>query len=139
VVLKLAPNTTPDPFTFTDVTGVPLSTEQISSPITVSGITAPALISIVGGEYELGSNPGVWTSIAGTVSNGDTVRVRHTSAATYSTAVDTTLTIGGVPDTFTSTTEAPVGIPTLSEWAQIGMAGLLIGGGLLALRKRSTM
>ena len=30
-----------------------------------------------------------------------------------------------------------VGIPTLSEWAQIGMAALLLGGGLLALRKQS--
>jgi hypothetical protein len=28
-------------------------------------------------------------------------------------------------------------IPTLSEWAQIGMAALLMGGGLLALCKRS--
>ena len=27
------------------------------------------------------------------------------------------------------------GIPTLSEWAQVGMAALLVGGGLLALRK----
>lgn len=26
-------------------------------------------------------------------------------------------------------------IPTLSEWAQIGMAALLVGGGLLALRR----
>ena len=30
-----------------------------------------------------------------------------------------------------------VGIPTLSEWAQIGMAALLVGGGLVALRKQS--
>jgi hypothetical protein len=30
-----------------------------------------------------------------------------------------------------------VGIPTLSEWAQIGMVALLLGGGLLALRKQS--
>ncbi len=28
------------------------------------------------------------------------------------------------------------GIPTLSEWAQIGMAALLVGGGLVALRRR---
>lgn len=27
-------------------------------------------------------------------------------------------------------------IPTLSEWAQIGMVALLLGGGLLALRKK---
>lgn len=26
-------------------------------------------------------------------------------------------------------------VPTLSEWAQIGMAGLLVGGGLLAIRR----
>ena len=29
------------------------------------------------------------------------------------------------------------GIPTLSEWAQIGMVALLVLGGLLALRRRS--
>lgn len=100
-------DTTPDPFTFVDVTGVPLSTVQTSNAITVNGITAPAPLSIVGGEYELGSNPGTWSSSDGTVANGDTVRVRHTSAATASTAVDTTLTIGGVFDTFTSTTLGP--------------------------------
>lgn len=32
---------------------------------------------------------------------------------------------------------APTAIPTLSEWSQIGMAALLVGGGLLAIRKRS--
>lgn len=31
--------------------------------------------------------------------------------------------------------QASAGIPTLSEWAQVGMAGLLVGGGLLALRR----
>lgn len=34
---------------------------------------------------------------------------------------------------------SPAGIPTLSEWAQIGMVALLVGGGLLAIRKRSTL
>ncbi len=29
------------------------------------------------------------------------------------------------------------GIPTLSEWAQIGMAALLVGGGLLAIRRQA--
>jgi hypothetical protein len=28
-------------------------------------------------------------------------------------------------------------IPTLSEWAQIGMAALLVGGGLWAMRRRA--
>jgi len=31
---------------------------------------------------------------------------------------------------------AATAIPTLSEWAQIGMAALLVGGGLLALRRQ---
>lgn len=31
----------------------------------------------------------------------------------------------------------PAGIPTLSEWAQIGMAALLVGGGLLAIRRQA--
>lgn len=34
---------------------------------------------------------------------------------------------------------AAASIHTLSEWAQIGMAGLLVGGGLLAIRRRSTL
>jgi len=33
------------------------------------------------------------------------------------------------------TTTPTAGIPTLSEWAQIGMAALLVGGGLVALRR----
>lgn len=37
---------------------------------------------------------------------GNTVKVRHTSSASNSTAVNTTLTIGDVSDTFTSTTVA---------------------------------
>ncbi|MDE2180270.1 MAG: FG-GAP repeat protein, partial [candidate division NC10 bacterium] len=101
-------DSTPDPFTFTDVTGVPLSTVQTSNAITVSGLSIPAPISVAGGAYEVNGS-GLWI-ISGSdlmVFNGDTVRVRHTSAATYSTAVNTTLTIGGVSDTFTSTTLNP--------------------------------
>ncbi len=36
--------------------------------------------------------------------HGDSVRVRHTSAGNFNTATDTTLTVGGESDTFTSTT-----------------------------------
>jgi len=104
---------TPNAFTFTDVTGVALSTVQTSNAITVSGITAPAAITIVGGQYELNSS-GTWTSSPGTVANTNTVRVRHTSSATNSTAVNTTLTIGGVSDTFTSTTLADGNGPDLT-------------------------
>jgi hypothetical protein len=109
-------NTTPDPFSFTDVTGVPLSTVQTSNAITVSEITDPAPISIVGGEYAI--NGGIWTSAPGAVSNGNTVKVRHTSSSTNITAVHTTLTIGGIADTFTSTTLATLLGPDLTgSWS----------------------
>ena len=38
-------------------------------------------------------------------------------------------------DAFDAQAPVAAGIPTLSEWAQVGMATLLVGGGLLALRK----
>ncbi len=105
----LAEDTTPDAFNFVDVTDVPLSTVQTSNAITVSGINSNAPVSIVGGEYSV--NGGGFTSAAGSVINGDSVAVRHTSSAAFSTPVDTTLTIGGVPGVFTSTTLAADTVP----------------------------
>lgn len=95
-------DTVPDPFTFTDTTGVALSTLQQSNAITVFGVNAPTPISVVGGQYQI--NGGAWTSVAGSVSDGQTVAVSHTSSALYVTATNTTVTIGGVSDTFTTTT-----------------------------------
>jgi hypothetical protein len=97
-------DTTPDQFTFTDQTNVSLNTVITSNSITVSGINAAASISVSGGTYSI--NGGAYTSASGTVTNGQTVSVRHTSSASNSTATNTTLTIGGVSDVFTSTTVA---------------------------------
>ena len=99
-----AADTTPGAFSFTDQTGVALGTAITSDPITVSGIDAATAISVSGGSYRI--NNGVYTNAAGTVNDGDRVRVQHTSSVEYSTQVDTTLTIGGVSDTFSSTTLA---------------------------------
>lgn len=106
VLTPPAPDSTPDPFTFTDQTGVALSTMIESALITVSDINTVSTLSVTGGEYAI--NGGAYTAVAGTVVNGDTVKVHHTSSASNSTAVDTILTIGGVSDTFTSTTLAAV-------------------------------
>ncbi|MGB5218724.1 MAG: CFI-box-CTERM domain-containing protein, partial [Smithella sp.] len=100
------PDTTPDPFTFTDQTGVPLNTVMTSNTITVSGISAAAVISITGGTYSI--NGGAYVNTVGTVNNNDTVTVQQTSAGNYVTKTDATLTIGGLSDTFSVTTlEAP--------------------------------
>lgn len=93
---------TPNAFSFTDVSSATSSTVYESNTITVTGINASTAISITGGEYS--TNGGAYTSVSGTVINGDNVKVRHTSSGFGSTAVNTVLTIGGVSDVFTTTT-----------------------------------
>jgi hypothetical protein len=92
----------PDQFTFTDQTGAGLNTVVVSHAIIVSGINTSVAISVIGGAYSI--NGGAFTATDGTVANGASVRVRHKSANAYATATNTTLTIGGVTDTFTATT-----------------------------------
>lgn len=93
----------PDPFFFTDLTGVEPSTAHTSNTIAVTGLAAPAAVSVVGGQYSIGCTA-TFTGAAGEVATGDTVCVRVTSAATSLASASATLTIGGVSDTFTVTT-----------------------------------
>lgn len=97
-----ASDTTPEQFTFADKFNVATSTEITSDPVTITGIDAAAAITVTGGTYSI--NGGAFTGDPGTVVNGDSVRARHTSSASASTATNTAVTIGGVSDTFTSTT-----------------------------------
>ncbi len=101
-------DTEPNPFTFTNVTGVALSSEVTSNTITVAGIEAPADISTLSGAYSIGCND-TFTRDPGTINNGDTVCVRHNASAAPSATNTTTLTIGGVTGTFTTTTRAVSG------------------------------
>jgi hypothetical protein len=97
-------DTTPNEFNFVDVVGAAISTQYTSNTITVagleSGVSTAAIIA--GGTYS--KNNGAYTSSAGTAQNGDTFAVRHTSSSSNSTVTNTTLTIGGVSNTFTTTT-----------------------------------
>lgn len=95
-------DSTPEAFIFTDQTRVALSTTITSNTITVTGIDATSPVSITGGTYAI--NGGNYTSASGTVNDGDTVNVRQTSSENFATKTDTTLTIGGVSDTFSVTT-----------------------------------
>lgn len=96
----------PAAFTFTDVTDASVSTQYTSDVVTVAGLTSGVSVTarVTGGTYS--KNGGAFTSLAGTAQNGDAFRVRHTSSSSASTATNTSLTIGGVSDTFTTTTEA---------------------------------
>ncbi len=99
-----SPDVIPASFTLGTATGVSLSSENVSSTITVSGIDVAVPISITGGQYAI--NSGAYTSTVGTISSGQSVKVRVTAAATHSTSVESVLTIGGVSATYTVTTIA---------------------------------
>lgn len=119
---------TPDPFAFTDVEQALLNSPQVSDSVVLEGFRSDAPIGVTGGEYSLGCT-GAFTTAAGTVAPHSTVCVRHTSSALHATATDTTLTVGGVADTFTSTT------PAAQDFSQAGALALLdlLLGGLAAL------
>ncbi len=104
-VVVTPPDTTPNAFAFTDQNNVALSAPVTSAPVTLTGIDAASAISVGGGAYSIGCNASYVTTAA-TVNPGQQVCVRHTSALTGSTTTDTTLTVGGVSDTFSSTTSA---------------------------------
>jgi lysophospholipase L1-like esterase len=98
---------TPGAFSFTDVTDATVSTVSTSNAVEVGGFTAPAAISIAGGEYSI--NGAAWTAAGGLVNPYDLVQVRVTSSASAGTATSVTLTVGGVSGTYAVTT-APAGV-----------------------------
>jgi hypothetical protein len=88
----VAADTTPDAFSFSGVTAAELSTQYISNPVTISGISGQAVVSIVGGEYSINSTP--FTTLTGTTNSGDTLVVGATSSAVNSTTTSAILTVG---------------------------------------------
>lgn len=122
----------PDPFVLVDQAGVPVATPVTSEAVTISGISVAVSISVSGAASSAYSiNGGAFTSTPGTVSNGSTVRVRHTSAPVPETAESTLLVVGGVADTFTSTTSkyavddvvtTPMGVPVEIDVLQNDLA-----------------
>lgn len=111
-------DSTPDAFSFTDQVGAARSTVVESNAITVAGINTASAISITGGEYQIGA--GAWASAPSTVTNGQTVKVRLTTSASYSTIANAALTIGGVSDTFSATTEAEIPTPAITKTSASG-------------------
>ena len=98
-------NINPTDFTIANKTGMALGSEAISDTITIAGLTIPTYITIKDGEYSLDGGT-TWKSTKSLVSNGQTVKVRHTTANSLSGTTTTTLKIGGVTKTFGSTTLA---------------------------------
>jgi hypothetical protein len=109
-IMTVEEDTSPDPFTFTDLSSAAFLTTYESNTITVSGITASAAVTIdttgLSGSVGYSKNGGAYTTSAGTAVEGDTFKVRLTTGAAISVPYSTTLTIGGVSDTYTVTTNA---------------------------------
>jgi len=108
-------NINPTDFNLTSVTGTALNTPTLSNTITVQGLTIPTYITISNGEYSL-DNGTNWKSTKSLVSNGQTVKVRHTTANSLSGTTTTTVKIGGVTKTFGSTTKATAVFQSGETW-----------------------
>ncbi len=95
----------PDAFSFPAQASVPLSDLRTSASITVSGIDTVVGIGVSGAaDSAYAINGGPFVSSPGAVSNGDSVAVRHTSAAVPLASVTTTLQIGALTADFVATT-----------------------------------
>ncbi len=129
-------DSTPDTFSFTDITGLGRSVQVTSNTVVITGLNSPTSISVTGsGGYSIGCT-GTFSNAVGIITNGQTVCLRHNAASSYSTTVSTTLTIGGVTDTFSSTTSAdPGGGGGGGGGGSISLAALLLWG-LARLRAR---
>ena len=77
-----------------------------------------AVVTVTGGTYS--KNSGAYTSDAGTAAVSDTFSVRHAASSIASTAVNTSLSIGGISSTYTSTTVAGRAVGAYQASASVG-------------------
>jgi alpha-tubulin suppressor-like RCC1 family protein len=100
---NLVPDAAPDAFSFVPQTGVSPGATVTSNAITPAGYNYTAPIYVINGEYSIGCS-GSFTSTVGNINPGQSVCVRHLASASPGATVTTTLTIGGVAGSFSSTT-----------------------------------
>ncbi|MFW5452137.1 S8 family peptidase [Thioalkalivibrio sulfidiphilus] len=127
-------DTDPDPLIdFLPRTGVDPAVWIVSEPVTITGIDAPARVSVVGGQYSLGCVTAGYTTELGYVAPDGEICVRHRSAATGETSTVTTLTVGSQSAVLTSTTRVVSsgggGAPSL--W----LLGILLAYAALSIRR----
>lgn len=97
-----AQDVVPDAFAFSDLLGIEPATLATSDSVTISGINDATAISVADGEYSI--DGGAFTSLAGTVTNGQSVQVRGVSSPDLLGLVEVVLTVGGITDTYSITT-----------------------------------
>lgn len=105
-------DTTPDSFSFSEITNAAREKDIESDPITVSGINAATSISVSGGYYSINGQD--FISSDSEVKNGAQVSVRLVSSNQPNTKTSAILTIGGVSATFSVTTSSDISPPQIS-------------------------
>ena len=103
-VTTVGQDTTPVAFNFTDQTGVALSTLTPSNSLAITGITGSVAVTISGaGSPQFRIAGGAWGT-TGNINNGQTLELRLTSNAAFSTMNSTTVTVGTESDQWDVTT-----------------------------------
>lgn len=129
---------TPNQFTYTDITNAELSTVYQDSVI-IAGIgicDAIANVFTVGAEaatFRVGVL-GDWTQFGKTVSDGDTIWIRLTSSAFYSTNAFLAIDITGIIDSFSVMTKVDPGTSTYYIVDKVGNKAMLFKTGTYAIK-----
>ena len=107
-------DTTPSPFAMaSNVAGANRNSNVTTAPFTPTGYNAATSISInTGSSYSIGT--GAFTTTAGNISPGQSVRLRTLTGA-YSTTFNAELTIGGVKGTNTTNNAAYWTVATMAD------------------------
>lgn len=108
---------TPDAFAFTNQTDVALSTLITSNAITITGITGDVTVWVSGaGSPQIRINGGGWGT-SGTIQDGQSLEVRLTSNASFSTMNSAIVTVGIIYNHWDVTTETggPTGCPNIGD------------------------
>ena len=111
VTTTIAQDTTPNAFSFTDKTGN-VSTEQNSS-VQITGINAATTVSRTSGTATFAVVGTSTTPSAGnfgtsntTITNNQYLHVKQTTSSSSDTTLSTVMNVGGVTDTWTTTTSS---------------------------------
>ncbi|KZZ72484.1 hypothetical protein A3765_28455 [Oleiphilus sp. HI0130] len=111
---------TPDAFSFAAVVDQARSVYVVSNTVTVLGVDAgqDIPVTVSGGEYSVstdaGSTWGAWTTTPQDVRLNYQLRTRNLTSSAYDAQVTSTLTIGGVSASFSTTTLADTVAPVIS-------------------------
>lgn len=100
----LPSDTTPDSFSFIDVSSATKSTEYISNEIIISWINTWSTISIQNWYYSINSTS--YTNLEGIVYSWDKVKIKATSSSSSNWTINVTLNVWGVTDIYTIKTKS---------------------------------